>query len=187
MMNLLKNHLLQVLPQLGEQADKIVTHFRLQQVKAGEVVVQEKQFCPNVYFVCSGCLHLYFDDNGHANTIHFALENWWLTDYKAFLSGGSSDFSVAAIEDSVLAVINLANYDRVLIEYPLLAVYFNKIHSRAYGASLVKQKSILSHSRWDFYHYFTHHYPQFVRRIPDDILASYMGISTRELLDFRSR
>jgi hypothetical protein len=109
------------------------------------------------------------------------LENWWITDYKTFADGKPAVYAIAAMEDSEVTFINRKNYEALQLQFPLFALYFNKIHERAYGAALLKQKTFATISKSDFYRYFKTTYPELILRIPDNIFASYMGISTEAL------
>lgn len=62
-----------------------------------------------------------------------------------------------------------------------MALYFNKIHERAYGAALLKQKTFATVSKKDFYSYFRNTYPHLTQTITDPVLASYMGVSMEAL------
>src|SRR5690606_3019021 len=115
----------------------------------------------------------YYPHSGENHTIHFALENWWLTDYKSFPNTDNVRLHIAAVEDSIVAVIDKKSYDALLLKHPLLAVYFNDIHQRAYGAALLKQKTYATTSKEDFYSYFKTTYPILIQKVPEPIFASY--------------
>jgi hypothetical protein len=85
------------------------------------------------------------------------------------------------MEDAEITCISRKDYEGLLLQYPLLALYFNQIHERAYGAALFKQKTYATVSKKDFYHYFRSTYPELMRKMPDDIFASYMGVSVATL------
>ena len=183
----LHNHIIQLVPSLQKEAGEIAASFKQENYGKGEIVVREGQAVSKLYFVNKGCLHLYFtDSDGSQNTIHFALENWWMTEYNAFLGNPQAAFGIGAIEDTEAMTIAKDEFDQLLIRYPLMGAYFNIIHMRAYGASLLKQKTFATVNKKDFHLYFTTHYPAFVKRVPHTILASYMGISPEELAVFNS-
>ncbi|MCH5686779.1 hypothetical protein LWM68_22480 [Niabella sp. W65] len=99
---------------------------------------------------------------------------------------GAAVYSIAAMEDSELVVMTRRQYEDLLNQYPVIALYFNKIHERAYGAALLKQKTYATLSKEAFYRYFKSTYPEMIARIPDAIFASYMQVSLEELTQLKA-
>ncbi|NHA06953.1 cyclic nucleotide-binding domain-containing protein [Mucilaginibacter sp. HC2] len=181
----LYKHIQKLVPVFATGQEKIASFFQTKQVKKGELLLHENEICNTIYFVNEGCLYLFYDDNEEKQVVHFALENWWITDYKTFPDGRPAVYSIAAMEDSEITMISRKNYETLLLQYPLLALYFNKIHERAYGAALLKQKTFATVSKKDFYCYFRDTYPELIQRIPDTIFASYMGVSMKDLKTYQ--
>lgn len=184
MLQILQSHILKLVPQLKDSIDGIMPHFSIEEFRKDEELLTENAFCEKLFFVCRGMLHLYYTFSDEKHVIHFALENWWLTDYKTFPDIKPATLGIAATEDTTVAVISKRDYDALLLAHPLLAVYFNSIHQRAYGAALHKQKIYATISKKDFYSYFKNTYPELYQRIPSHILASYIGISSETFREF---
>jgi CRP-like cAMP-binding protein len=161
--------------------EQLLSSFQTITVRKEELLLREGEICDTIYFVNTGCLYLFYERDHEKQVIHFAFENWWITDYKTFPDGKPAVYAIAAMEDSEITFISRKNYEALQLQFPLLAVYFNKIHERAYGAALLKQKTFATVSKRDFYRYFKTTYPELILRIPDAIFASYMGISTEAL------
>jgi len=176
----LYRHIQKLVPGFATPQEELFPFFQTRSVNAEDLILSETDICDTIYFVNSGCLYLFYEDNGK-QVIHFALENWWITDYKTFADGKPAVYSIAAMEDSEIICISRQNYETLLTKFPLLALYFNKIHERAYGAALFKQKTFATVSKKDFYNHFRNTYPELIKRIPDAIFASYMGVSTETL------
>lgn len=113
-----------------------------------------------------------------------------MTEYNAFLGTDPAGFGIETMEETEVLMITRENLDQLLVDYPFMGIYFNKIHMRAYAASLQKQKTFPMTSKKDFHAYFFRTYPDLVIRFPNEVLASYMGISMDEFNvyseDFRS-
>jgi CRP-like cAMP-binding protein len=173
----LYNHIQQLVPGFTVEQEKIAPFFQTKPVQKEELLLSEKEICDTIYFVNKGCLYLFYENNEEKQVVHFALENWWITDYKTFPDCKPAVYSIAAIEDSEITCMSRKNYEALLLQFPLLALYFNKIHERAYGAALFKQKTFATVSKRDFYFHFRNTYPELIQRIPDPVFASYMGVS----------
>lgn len=166
----------------------ILKYFSAQDVKKKADLILEGQTCRQYFFVVKGCLRLFFlDQNGVEQTIQFALENWWMTDLDAFKAGKKSAYTVQAIEASEVLAIDYRNYEKLLAEYPVMEKYFRKMYERAYAASLFRIKYISRLSKSEFYKMFITLYPAFVQRIPQKILASFLGFTPEYLSELRKK
>ena len=177
----LYRHIQKLVPSFTAGQEEIAAYFQTKTVKKEELLLREKDICDTIYFVNKGCLYLFYEDSNEKQVVHFALENWWITDYKTFPDGKPAVYSIAAMEDSEITCMSRKNYDTLLPALPLLALYFNKIHERAYGAALFKQKTFATVPKKDFYSHFRNTYPELIQRIPDPIFASYMNVSLETL------
>ncbi|MCF3109247.1 cyclic nucleotide-binding domain-containing protein [Niabella sp. CC-SYL272] len=181
----LQLHIRRLVPEFHIPLAAMAPFLSTRVVKKETLLLEEGQPCTHIHFVNKGCLYLFYHQDQRKEVIHFALENWWLTDYKTFCDEGTAVYAIAALEDSEITSISRNDYEQLLLRFPLLALYFNKIHERAYGAALFKQKTYATLTKADFYRYFRTTYPAILQRIPDPIFASYMGVSTEELCTIR--
>lgn len=146
----------------------------------------EEQRCDWYYFVVKGCLRLYFtDDSGVEQTLQLALENWWLTDLDAFRSGQSSTCGIQALEATEVLTISAANYALLTERIPLVEKYFRLVYERAYAATLQRVRMISRMPKKEFYQLFETRYPEFMQRIPQKILASFLGFTPEYLSELR--
>lgn len=174
-------HIRKLLPENALPQAEIAAFFQTRLIKKEQLLLKETEPCTHIYFVNTGCLYLFYQHHNRKTVVHFALENWWLTDYKTFCDGQPAVYSIAAIEDTEVTSVSRKDYERLLQSFPVMALYFNKIHERAYGAALFKQKTYATLSKEAFYRYFRTTYPAVTERIPHELFASYMGVSPEEL------
>ncbi|RZL07572.1 MAG: Crp/Fnr family transcriptional regulator [Pedobacter sp.] len=161
--------------------------FELIELPKRAMVVEEGTRCQHIYFVAKGCLRMYYlDEKGTENTIQFALENWWMTDLEAFNKNISSSFSIQAIEHTTLLAINKEKFDKLLRDHHPMETYFRMIYERAFSASLFRMK-FFRLPKDEFYAMFCEAYPDFIQRIPQKLLASFLGFTPEYLSELRSR
>ncbi len=182
----LRRHIEKLLPGQDLPWDVLHSYFQITSVKKGAVLLQEQEPCQSIYFVNSGCLYLYYTGAERREVVHFALEQWWITDYKTFSEGKPAVYAIAAMEDTELCYMHRTAYEQLQLQVPAMALYFNKIHEKAYGAALLKQKTYATVTSAGFYHYFRTTYPILIERIPDDIFAAYMGVSMDQLQEIKA-
>jgi len=187
-MNSLYSHISRFVPVSEPDFMRILAHFETMEVRKKENLVAEGQLCRYNYFVVKGCLRLFFtDERGVEQTMQFALEDWWMTDLDAFVKGHRSNFTIQAIEKAEVLAIDKKNMDAMLDEWPVMEKYFRLIYQRAYAASLFRIKYITRLSKDDFYDLFINSYPEFAQRIPQKILASFLGFTPEYLSELRRK
>jgi len=153
-----------------------------------EIILKEGQACNYNYFVAKGCLRMYYiNDKGVEHTTQFALENWWLSDYIAFDSGQPAGFYIQAVEQSEILAIDHATLQKLFLLHPYIESYFRKIYQKAYAASQRKAKYFNDFSKEELYTHFSKSYPGFINRIPQYLIASYLGFTPEYLSEIRKR
>jgi len=168
--------------------DAILPFFKTKTFRKKGILQEQDERCLSYFFVVKGCLRLFFvDDNGVEQTIQFALENWWMTDLNAFRNGRKSAYAIQALEETEVLTITAPNYESVLAEFPVMQHYFRLIYERAYAASLLRIQMISRMPKPEFYELFQSKYPEFMQRIPQKILASFLGFTPEYLSELRKK
>ncbi len=171
-----------------EEFDKIKSYFDIQKYKKKDIVLSAGSNCNFNYYVLEGCLHMWFTgENGIQRTVQFALENWWITDNLAYQKGLSTDFSIQAVENTTLLRISRVRQEQLLKDFPALETYFRKIYEISYGASLMKMKYVFGLSKEEIYHHFTERFPEFAQRVPQYLIASFLGLTPEYVSEIRAK
>jgi CRP-like cAMP-binding protein len=166
----------------------IVAFFRPKHLKKKENLLEAGKLCKSHYFIVKGCLRLFFvNDKGVEQTTHFAIENWWLTDYLAFQNQQTTGFYIQAVEDTQVLALDWHAQERLLAQYPYLERYFRLVYQRANGAAQLRIRYLYEFSREEIYAHFSTHFPEFVQRIPQYLLASFLGFTPEYLSEIRKK
>ena len=120
-------------------------------------------------------------------TIQFALEIWWMADYTSFERQQPSDYYIQAVEKTEVLAISNDEQEALLQQHPAMERYFRLVHQRTHAAAQFRIKSLYSLSREEQYHQFNNKYPEFVQRIPQYLLASFLGFTPEYLSEIRAR
>jgi hypothetical protein len=124
---------------------------------------------------------------GTEQTVQFAIENWWITDYFSFFDGVKSPYSIQAIGATDVLIISITGYSRLLNEAPSLERYFRIMAQRAMAASQFRLKLIFELSKKDMFLHFNSLFPEFVQRVPQYMLASFLGLTPEYLSEIRKK
>lgn len=171
-----------------EEASEIATFFEYHFYTKKETLLFSEKRCDTVFFVMKGCLHLYFYDNlGNKKTTQFAIEEWWLTDFLAFQNQHPSNFNIEAVEKSEILSISFSKYHELLNKFPKMERYFRTIYETAYGAALMRFKYINTYSKEEIFFRFKEKFPEFVQRVPQYVLASFLGLTPEYLSEIKKK
>lgn len=163
-------------------------HLTLQTVPRKAHLLAAGQTCTSSYFVLQGCLRMYFlTEKGAEQITRFALENWWLADYTSLLSRRPSQFFVQAVEPTTVAVLDHARQEELLARVPALERYFRLVLQRAAAADQMRPVFQFGLSAEERYHQFSTLFPGFVQRVPQYMLASYLGFTPEFLSKIRAK
>lgn len=185
---ILKNHIERILGAAIADFEDFEPYFETLDVRKKQNLLTEGKICRANYFVNKGCLRMFFvNENGSEQTVQFALEQWWLADYTSFSRQIPSDFFIQAVEHSEIRSLSYDAQEELLRAHPIMERYFRLIHQRAHAAAQFRIRGLYGHSREALYHQFINAYPEFVQRIPQYLLASFLGMTPEYLSELRRR
>lgn len=121
------------------------------------------------------------DDNGLEHTLSFAIENWWTGDRESLLTGNPAKFNVEAIEDSEIVLIGKIDFDLISKEIPAFNQMVHDIIQKSFIAAQNRIHASISFTAEEKYLDFIKKYPDFANRIPQHIIASYLGVTAETL------
>lgn len=166
----------------------ILAFFQVQKVRKKENLMREGEICKSHFFVLEGCLRKFFvNQKGIEHTTEFAIETWWLTDNLAYEQRIPTAFYIQAVENSEVLVIDGKQQEKLLIEFPKMERYFRFVYQRAYAASQLKFKFLHDFSKEEFYHHLCQTQPAFVQRMPQYLIASFLGFTPEYLSEIRNK
>ena len=154
----------------------------------GQYILQQGDVSNTNCFIISGCVKMFYADHlGQEHIIMFGVENWWASDLGSFISQTPSDFNVQCIEDTELIQITYNDLQTAYSKIPKLERFFRKIIEKAYVASQKRIVRNFSLSAKERYIVFKENYPEIEQRIPQYMVASYLGITKEFLSKIKSQ
>jgi CRP-like cAMP-binding protein len=156
------------------------------QLGAGEFLQRGGDVTTHAAFVASGCLRNYvIDAKGKEHIVQFAPETWWLADSNSLNTRAPSQYFIDAIEDSELLLIDTAGHLGLVDKVAAYGAAFRAGLQKHAAAKDERIVSALSASAEERYLQFLATYPSIVRRVPQTMLASYLGITPETLSRIR--
>jgi CRP-like cAMP-binding protein len=174
---------------LNEQdIEKIKLYAQPLELKKKEYLLHEGQVCRFNYFVEKGCIRMFYNNEKMVEqTTQFALEDWWLSDYFSFARQSPSEYFIQAVEKTLVVAIDYNLQDQLFAEVPQLERYFRIMMQRALAASQLRTKLIYQLSKEELYKHFNSSFPHFFQRVPQYMIASYLGLTPEYLSELRKR
>jgi len=182
MIEVLFSHIQQKVSISDNDKDAIKNFFVPKKLRKRQYLLQEGDVCKYLTFIANGLLRTYnVDDKGDEHMSVFGWEGWWLSDFNSFLSGEPAVFNIDAIEDSELLMISRADYEALTITVPIMDRYFRILYQNSIVTKERRLMSSITHTAEEKYVQLAESNPKMIERVPQNLIASYLGIAPETL------
>jgi len=182
MYELLYRKFTEKIPLTDDEFTYCKTLFKPRKLRRRQYLMQEGDVCRFQAFVEKGILRSFtVDEKGAEHVLQFASEGWWIADLSSYLTGEPSLFNIEALEAADLLLIDRPSWEQLMQQLPKLEHYFRILIQNSLVATQKRLMQSLSETAEEKYIRFTQAYPDCVQRVPQHMVASYLGI-TRETL-----
>ncbi len=186
MFDLLRTHINKRIHFTAEEFDRCTEFFMHRAVRKRQVLLQNGDVCRHLAFVNNGCLREYtIDHKGEEHIIQFAIEDWWISDLNSFLSGAPSTHNIDALQDSEVLQLEKSARENLFAAVPAMERFFRLLLESNYIATHKRINVALSASAEERYLAFVETYPHLVEQVPQNQIASYIGITPQSLSRIR--
>jgi CRP-like cAMP-binding protein len=153
-----------------------------------QYLLQQGNIASYIAFVNSGCLRAYsVDHNGVEHITQFAIEGWWISDMNSFLTQENATYNIDAIEDSEVLLLDMTSQETLFKEIPKFERYFRILIQDSYVALHKRLLSTITESAEEKYLRILNNYPQLIQRVPQHMIASYLGIKPETISRIRKK
>lgn len=151
-------------------------------VAKGDYLLKQGEICKHSFFVEKGLLRSYsIDQTGKEHIIQFAPTNWFISDRSSVYFNEPSDFFIEAIEETTVVVID-KNFVSHASEISPPFGQYNELLLQNHIRHLQKRvNQLLGASAEKRYLNFIQLYPDLTLRVPQWMIASYLGITPESL------
>ena len=171
-----------------EEQEIIKNYLTPKKLRKKQYLLQAGDICKTIAFVEKGALRAYStDEKGNEHIIQFALEGWTISDLYSFMTGEPATYHIDALEDSELILISKGAQEEILRRVPKYETYTRMQLTGAYLAMQKRLTSIISQPVEDRYTNFISVYPNIAQRVPQHMIASYMGLKPETLSRVRKK
>ncbi|MDG5491300.1 Crp/Fnr family transcriptional regulator [Psychroserpens sp. SPM9] len=149
-----------------------------------EFLIEPGQTANTMNFIAQGCMRSYYlDENAQEHTLQLGIEEWWINDLYSYLSRKKSRMYVQALEKTTLVQLPRIVLETLFIEVPEISNFFRLKIQSAYVAVQERVIDSMSDDAYERYISFRKTYRDIEQRVPQYIIASYLGV-TPEFLSY---
>lgn len=171
-----------------EEFEYAKTLFVPKKVRKRRFLLEDGDPCIYTTFVEKGLLRSYtIDEKGNEHILQFGMEGWWVADLYSFLTGEPSEYNIEALEDSELLLITKSSWDLLLDEVPAFERYFRILIQNNLIATQRRLMGTMSTTAEERYTKLLQDFPDISQRVPQHMIASYIGVTRETLSRLRSQ
>lgn len=151
-----------------------------------QFLLQEGEVWHYNAFICRGLVKTFsIAENGTEHIMSFAPENYWTGDRESLINGTPSRLNIDAIEPTELIIIEKSDFEKICADIPQLNQLMNQIIQKSFIVSQNRILANISFTAEEKYQNFLEKYPHIVNRIPQHMIASFIGITPETLTRLR--
>jgi len=182
MLNKFRSYLEKSLPITDAQFELISKDLQIKTFQKNEILLSQGDICSRTYFVVDGLLRSYsIDAKGKAHIIQFAPELWWISERNGLLLNEPSDFYIDAVEQTTAIMIPKDYFTLAIPHLPKLQELNNTMLNNSIRFMQKRINMLLSATAEERYLDFIRLYPNLTLRVPQWMIASYLGITPESL------
>jgi len=169
-----------------EETEYFTSLLKEKKLRRKQYLLQEGDICRHENFVVQGCLRTYhIDSKGQEHIVQFAVEDWWIGDMYSFLTQKPSRYAIDALEDSVVLSIEKKSMDELYIKVPKFEKFYRHLLQNAFIALQERITSNISETGEERYRQFQLKYSKIEERVPQRMIASFLGLTPESLSRIR--
>lgn len=166
----------------------VMNFFKSKKLRKRQYLLQEGDMCKYISFVAQGLMKSYtVDEKGNEHINLFAWEGWWISDFASFIFGNEAKLNIDTIEDTTLLLLSGENYEKMLKDVPAMDRYFRILYQNSLATKDNRLISANTHTAEEKYAMFLDTYPSISQRLPQNLIASYLGLSPETISRIKRR
>jgi CRP-like cAMP-binding protein len=155
-------------------------------IRKRQYFLQEGEVCKYSGFIIKGAMRQYtIDGKGVEHIVRLSIENWWVADRESYVMLTPSIYNIDAWEDSDVLLLTRADFLNRLTSIPAINEMTRTMDENFAIAAQKRVNAAISFSAEERYADLLKTYPEFFRRFPQHIIASYLGITKETLSRIR--
>lgn len=156
--------------------------------KRKSLLLQAGTVCDFEAYIVKGCARMYYvDENGFEVDLLFAVEDWWISDLASFSQQKPAQLYIETLEETEVLMIDYRSKEQLYKKIPAFERLFRLMVQRTHETMMNRLIANISKPAEARYKDFIKKYPFIPQRVPQHLIAAYLGISPEFLSKIRAR
>ncbi len=185
----IKNYYQNLLPELTDEQWQYFEQFlKIKTLKKNDFLIEAGKTCKHVTYVNKGILRAYNLTDGKEFILAFFIENEYSSEYCSFLTKTPATYYIQAIEDCEVIDLHYDDIQKLYREIPILERFGRFIAENLFIMLSMRNVSLLADSPEERYlKLLKNSQSNLPQRVPQYMIASYLGITPEALSRIRKR
>lgn len=172
----------------SQEKERIKRQLSIRDVPKHHVLIDVGEVANEIFFINQGCVRLYYlTEEGEEVTGFIFLENMMAGSSESFFSQVPGTQIIETLEECELLVLTHSSLEQLYADVPKMNILVRKILEQRMAFAQKVVASLIINKPQDRYSSYQQLHPDLENRIPQHILASYMGITPVSLSRIRKR
>ncbi|MBS7563010.1 Crp/Fnr family transcriptional regulator [Mucilaginibacter sp. Bleaf8] len=155
-------------------------------LKKYDLYLKEGRVCNNMVLVSKGGLRYFSKSEKGDHTIGFAFEGEWLGDYESFLLQTPSPDYIEALEDCELYTLSYTDMQTLYKHSQRFERFGRLMAEKLFLATARSKRNLMLQTAKERYIALLNSRPHIFERLPQHLIASYLGIQPQSLSRIRA-
>jgi CRP-like cAMP-binding protein len=185
----IKKYYQTLLPELSEEQWQYFQQFLLlKTIKKNEYLAEPGRVCKYVTYINKGSLRAFNITEGKEYALSFFIENDYASEYCSFLTKTPATYFIQALEDTEVIDLHYDDMQKLYREIPILERFGRYIAENLFIMLSTRNTSLLTESPEERYlKLLQSNQNNLLQRVPQYMIASYLGITPEALSRIRKR
>jgi CRP/FNR family transcriptional regulator, anaerobic regulatory protein len=156
-------------------------------LKKGEFLAKAGEVCSYVSFINYGTLRVFIELGEQEISKHFFFENEYASDYASFLTRSPGVLNIKALEETELMELSYEKVQLLYERYPVWQKFGRLIAENLYITVAQRTQELLLKTPEEMYIKLLEEKARIITRIPQQYIASYLGVQPESLSRIKKR
>lgn len=173
---------------LSDEEKEIITQiFKPLEIKKGDFFTESDKINKRVGFLVEGLVYYYVFKNDNEAITDFTKEGEFVSEYHTFIKKEKAVHSIKAIEDCKFLVIDYDGIQRLYNDIKEGNKFGRMVLEHRFGIAINQLLSLYMHTPEERYQHFQNNYFDLTQRVPQYLIAAYIGVKPQSLSRIRKR
>lgn len=171
----------------ANEIELVKESFSLLKLKKGDFFLEAGKINKHVGFLNQGLVRYFVYKDDSESTFEFTKEGEFIADYQSFSHHTKSVQNIQAIENCEILIINYSDIQKIFNSTKNGNLIGRRIIEHRFDIMVNQLLAIYMQGHEDRYRNFIKHYSGLSQRIPQYMIASYVGVQPESLSRIRRR